>query len=194
MQSGSRSAEPTQALSGVCAEREAPALRDEEKAAWAALLAQAMPRSAHPLPGADVNPPRALGHTPAVQSVAVGDMTQSQSSDTGGVNPDGLSRLTLSITSEALGRIDFVIDRRSGELSLWIAASDEARALISADQTGLARHLEGAHLPIKNLNIVGHGELGTVLAQRRMKRDAHAPPESTRTPDRPRKRRIDLIG
>lgn len=127
-------------------------------------------------------------------SALASELTQSQSSDTGGVNPDSPSRLTLSVTSETLGRIDFVIDRKSGELSLWIAASDEARALISADQTGLARHLEGAHLPIKNLNIVGHGELGTVLARGRGKRDVNAPPESNRTADRPRKRRLDLIG
>lgn len=194
MHSGSRSGEarthiglqsPTGAL-------EAPALREEDKAAWAALLFRALPREARPLllPSTEASS-REGAQVPPRRPTAT---AESQSSDTGGVNPEGPSRLTLSVTTETLGRIDFIVDRKGGELSLWIAASDEARTLISADPSGLTRHLAGARLPVKTVNIIGRGELGTVLARGREKREGDAAPDSAGTPHRPKKRRLNLIG
>lgn len=192
MQEGSRSPERTQHIGGrePTGPAEPRALRDEEKAAWAALLGQALP----PVHAAAPETSKSDGGVSSRAAISTPGSGESQAIDTGGVNPNDLPRLTLSVTSETLGQIDFVVDRSGGELSLWIAASDEARALILADQTGLARHLEGARVPVKNLSVVGHGELGIVLARGRVKREAESSADSTRTPDRPRKRRLDLIG
>lgn len=172
---------------------EPPSLKDEDKAAWAALLMQAFPRQERPLLVPTPTAPSAQAGAKELPQGPAAAM-ESQSSDTESVNPEGPSRLTLSITTETLGRIDFIVDRKGGELSLWIAASDEARTLISADPFGLARHLEGARLPVKTVNVIGRGELGTVLARSREKREGDATPDSAGAPHRPKKRRLNLIG
>lgn len=172
---------------------ETPTLRDEDKAAWAALLLQALPREERPLLLPTSTASGAPTGADELPKGPTGPM-ESQSSDTGSVNPESPSRLTLSITTETLGRIDFIVDRKGGELSLWIAASDEVRALISPDPFGLARHLEGARLPVRTVSVIGRGELGTVLARGREKREGDANADSAGAPHRPKKRRLNLIG
>lgn len=141
--------------------------------------------------------PVPLPHSQEPSTAQSERVIESQTSDTPGVNQEGPTRLVLEVASEALGRVQLVIDREATGLRVVIGSSDSVQGLLSADKYALTRALGLAGVPVQSLEVVPTRELGTVLAQGEGKRGKRSEGQPASPPERARegrKRRIDLIG
>lgn len=173
-----------------------------EQDAWARQLAAMLSAQAKPamLPlqsQTSDHPSEGGGHTGAPMTASA----EPQNSDA-----EGDKRLTLTISTEALGDVDIIIDRADGGVRVVLGVQAQvAESALAPEKMALARALQAVGLTVHSVNVVLQNELGTVRAQPSIAREAPGASktveakskaalftEAART--RKRSKRIDVLG
>lgn len=152
---------------------DAPLVDDDVRRAWAAALSASIP--ADPLARVAL-PPEASASTGAwrptdVSMTEFGDeVTRAGGRPARTTSDPALkiaTRLETVVSTAALGRVSFVVDRSNAGLSIVVeVASDASAAAVDAERLTLLRTLRVAGLTVLSFRILVRGGSGTAIAQR----------------------------
>jgi len=161
---------------------DAPLVDDDVRRAWAAALGASIP--ADPLARPALSPAAETASTAPwrptdVSMTEFGDeVTRAGGRPTRTTSDPSLkiaTRLETVVSTAALGRVSFVVDRSNAGLSIVVeVASEASAAAVDAERLTLLRTLRVAGLTVLSFRILVRSGTGTAIAQRQVTESQHA--------------------
>jgi hypothetical protein len=161
--------------------QDAPEIDDDVRRAWAAALAASIP--ADPLaralaPATDAASTGAWRPTDVSMTEFGDEVTRAGGRPVRTTSDPALkiaTRLETVVSTAALGRVSFVVDRSNAGLSIVVeVASDASAAAVDAERMTLLRTLRVAGLTVLSFRILVRSGSGTAIAQRQETEGQHA--------------------